>query len=406
MTTLRRLFGDGFRVFFLAAGLFAVLSIALWELYLTFQQIGGGFTLPSAAPPHLWHAHEMIFGYGSAALGGFFLTAVPNWTGAKSAPHRFIAAVAGLWLAGRLAVGFSGHLPPSLVAMVDLAFVPILGAKLLDQLIRQPKPQQMILLGILTIYWIANLTVHLEWLGVTSDTVWSGLRAGLLTLTSMIMVLGGRVTPGFTRNAMVQSGRETGLPQNPMPLAAVAITATLCLPLGYLVGAPDLVLAPVALVAGAAGLSRVALWRGLWTRTRPILWTLHLAYAVNAAGLLALGLAGFGFGAEIAALHLLGIGGVGGATLSIMSRATLGHTGRALVAPRPVALAYALVPLAALARFAGSEAPALYTPAVLTAGALWCMAFTLFVTTLWPVFLGPRLSKPAAGRPPVDVKTR
>ena len=390
MTALKRLFGDGFRVFFLAAGLFAILSMIVWELFLTIHALGGLMEMPTAAPPHLWHAHEMIFGYGAAALGGFFLTAVPNWTGAKSAPHVFIAAVAGLWLAGRLAVWFSGSLPPALVAGADLAFVPVLALKVLTQLVKRPKPQQLIFLVMLTLFWTANLMVHLEWMGWTADTLWSGLRAGLLTLCAMIMVLGGRVTPGFTRNAMVQSGREDGLPRNPMPFAALAIAAALSQPVGYLLGAPEGLLGPLALVAGCAGLIRVALWQGLWTRDKPILWTLHLSYAVNAAGFVALGLANLGQGSEVAALHLLGIGGVGGMTLSVMSRAVLGHTGRALIAPGPVALAYALVPLAGLARFVGSAVPALYTPAVLTAGAIWCLAFALFVTAMWPVFWGPR----------------
>ncbi len=400
MTALKRLFGEGFRVFFLAAGLFAVLAMAVWQLYLTIQALGGVMQLPTAAPPQLWHAHEMIFGYASAALGGFLLTAVPNWTGAKSAPHLFIAVVAGFWLAGRIAVLASGSLPPVLVAVADLSFVPVLAAKLLAQLLKRPKPQQLIILAILTVYWIANLLVHLEWIGLTSDTVWSGLRGGLLTLAAMIMVLGGRVTPGFTRNAMVQSGREDRLPWNPMPLAGFSIAAAIALPLGYLLGLPEGLLGLLALVAGAAGLIRVVLWRGLWTRDKPILWSLHLSYAINAAGLVALGLANLGQGSEIAALHLLGIGGVGGMTLAVMSRASLGHTGRALVAPGPVALAYALVPLAALARFAGSAIPSLYTPAVLTAGALWLLAFLLYVVALWQVFWGPRQPRKPAGRPP------
>ncbi|MBN8630457.1 MAG: NnrS family protein [Rhodobacterales bacterium] len=400
MIALKRLFGDGFRVFFLAAGLFAFLSMAVWEGYQIAQALGGTLDLPTAAPPHLWHAHEMIFGYASAALGGFLLTAVPNWTGAKSAPHRFIAVVAGLWLAGRLAVWGSGHLPPVLVAVVDLAFVPVLAANLLTQLIKRPKPQQMILVAILSIYWVANLMVHLEWTGLTGDTAWAGLRAGLVTLGTMIMVLGGRVTPGFTRNAMVQSGRGDRLPVNPMPLAGLAIAAALTQPLGYLLGAPESWLAPFALIAGTAGLARVALWRGLWTKDKPILWTLHLSYALNALGFLTLGFAQLGLTPEIAALHLLGIGGVGGMTVAIMSRATLGHTGRALVAPRPVALAYALIPLSALIRCLGAELPALSIPAILLAGALWLLAFGLYTAALWPVFWGPRKARSPAGAAP------
>lgn len=394
MIALKRLFGEGFRVFFLAAGLFALVAIGLWlAVFLGLTE------LPAAPPPHLWHAHEMIFGYGSAALGGFLLTAAPNWTGAKAAPHRFIAAVAALWLLGRIAVFASAYLPPVLVALADLSFVPVLGLNLLLMLIKKPKPQQMILLAILALFWIGNLMVHLEWMGLTDDSTWAGLRAGLLALAALIMVLGGRVTPGFTRNAMVQSGREDRLPWNPMPLAALAIAAALTQPVGFLLNAPEALLAPLALVAGLAGLARVALWRGRWTLGRPILWTLHLSYALNAAGFVALGLAGWGLISELAALHLLGIGGVGGMTLAVMSRASLGHSGRPLVAPRPVALAYALLPLAALARIIGASVPGLATAGTFFAGIFWLLAFALYVISLWPVFVGPRAPRPPATPP-------
>lgn len=394
--TLKRLFGEGWRVFFLAAGLFALVAIGFWELWLA---TGGAFGLPVRAAPHLWHAHEMIFGYGSAALAGFFLTAVPNWTGAKGAPQRFIALAAGVWLAGRLALWSSAVLSPVVVAAVDLAFVPLLWGQMLGQLIRRPKPAQMIFLGLLALFWSANLLVHLDWLGL-AGTLDAGIRGGLLTLVAMIVVLGGRVTPGFTRNAMVASGREERLPVNPAPLAAATIAATLALVAAHLLALPAPLRGGLALLAGVGVLARVALWRGSWTRDKPILWTLHLSYAVNGLGLILLGLADLGQGSEVAALHVLGIGGVGGMTLAVMSRASLGHSGRPLVAPRAVALAYALLPLAALARFAGSAWPPLYTPMVLAAGALWLAAFGLHVAALWPVWLQPRAPRAPVNRAP------
>lgn len=399
MTALKRLFGDGFRVFFLCAGLFAILSMLVWDLFLSAATMGIDLSLPAAPLPQEWHAHEMIFGYGSAALGGFFLTAVPNWTGAKSARHLFIAGLAGLWLAGRIALWFSGSLPPVWVAVADLGFLPVLALKILIQLLHRPKPQQMIFLVLLTLFWTANLRVHLDWLGVTASGLWEGLQAGLLTLAAMIMVLGGRVTPGFTRNAMVQSGRETSLPRNPKALAIAAIAPAMLLPLASLIGAPDLLIALLGLAAGAAGLARVALWQGAWTKDKPILWSLHLSYAANAAGIAALGLAQLGLGSELAALHLIGIGGVGGMTLAVMSRATLGHTGRALIAPVPVALAYGLLPLAALARLAAVSLPGLAEPALLLSGGLWVLAFSLFLLALWPAFWGPRLDRRASEAP-------
>ncbi|RID90476.1 NnrS family protein [Gemmobacter lutimaris] len=398
MSAVKRLFSEGFRVFFLSAGLFAVLAMVLWTGWLAFQAAGGLADLPVTMAPQHWHAHEMIFGYGGAALAGFFLTAVPNWTGGKAAPHRFIALAAGLWLAGRLALWFSGALPLPVVAVADLAFAPLLAVQLLMQLLRRPRGPQLLFVAMLALFWLSNLLVHLDWLGLTASAG-QGLRGGLLVLAGMIVVMGGRLTPGFTRNAMVASGREDRLPVNPRPLAAGSVTAAIAVPVACLAGLPETLTGAVALLAGALALCRVALWRGGWTWRRPILWTLHLSYALNALGLVLLGLAGLGFGSEIAALHVLAIGGVGGMTLAVMSRASLGHSGRALVAPRGVVLAYALLPFAAALRWIGSAVPQVYEPAVLASGVLWVMAFTLYLAELWLVWWQPRLPRAPVGAP-------
>jgi uncharacterized protein involved in response to NO len=130
------------------------------------------------------------------------------------------------------------------------------------------------------------------------------------------------------------------------------------------------------------------------------LWVLHLSYAVNAIGFILLGLSGFDILTDISALHVLGIGGVGGMTLAVMSRAALGHSGRALVAPKLLVIAYMLVPLAALTRLIATLAPQMYAFGVLASGALWVLAFALFVIALWPVFWGERIRKAPASPPP------
>lgn len=390
MALLTRLFGEGFRVFFLAAGVFALLAIGLWTLWLTAR-----IDLPTAAPAIQWHAHEMIFGYGGATLAGFFLTAVPNWTGAKAARHIFITAAALIWLAGRIAVLWSGVLPAVLVAGIDLAFLPVLCAKIATQLIRRPKPQNLMFLGLLMILLTANLFVHLEWAGFTADTASRGLYAGLYGLVAMIAVLGGRITPAFTRNAMTRAGRTSGLPRSFGPLDGLGVAAAIALPLATLAHLPAPMVGAIALLAGTVQISRLAFWRTRFTLGQPILWSLHLSFGLIGLGLVLTGLAAFGLGTAIAALHLTAIGGVGGMTLAVMSRASLGHTGRPLVAPIPVALAYVLLPLAAAFRWAASTWPGLYLPATLTAGLLWLLAFTLYLVAFWPVFLGPRLTQSA-----------
>lgn len=386
-----RLFGEGFRVFFLAAGLFGILSVLYWESWLGIHALGGMVTQhPFAPPPHLWHAHEMIFGYATAALAGFFLTAVPNWTGAPPARHVFIASVAILWLAGRLAIWWSGSLPPVAVAIIDLAFLPVLAIQILTQLLRRPKPQNVMFLGLLTILWLSNLSVHADWTGIGGPGTDAGLRAGLLTVCAMIAILGGRVTPAFTRNAMTQSGLQIGWPVSRKPFEIAGVASAIGLPALVLLDMQPALIGGLALAAGTAQLLRLIGWRTGWTMGKPLLWSLHLAYSMLATGYLMLGLAWLGFGSEVAALHLLGIGAVGGMTLAVMTRAILGHSGRPLVAPAPVALAFALMAAAAVIRWIGSSAVIdAYFVSMLLSGGAWLIALTLFLAVLCPAILGP-----------------
>jgi len=389
---MKTLLSAGLRIFFFAAGLYAVFAMGVWEGWLGIQAATGlAPALPFAPPPVLWHAHEMIFGYACAVLGGFFLTAVPSWTGEKSARAAFVSLLAVLWLAGRLAVWWSGTLDPVLVAAIDLAFLPVLGAKIGVQLARRPKPQNMIVLLVIAMIWTGNLMVHLDWIEVTPGSAGAGLRLGLLTIAAMIAIIGGRVIPAFTRNAMRQSGRDTGLPHSHTKVEVAGIASAVLLALFVAVGAPDPLTGATALVAGTAQAARLAGWRGGWTLGQPILWSLHLAFAMLALGYLALAAAMAGWIGEVGALHLLAIGAIGGMTLAMMSRAALGHTGRALVVARPVAWAYGLVALAALIRAVGAEAaPGWYDWAMLISGALWLLAFAGFIAVYWPILTSPR----------------
>jgi uncharacterized protein involved in response to NO len=389
---MQTLLSAGLRIFFFAAALYAVFAMGVWEGWLGMQAAGGQApAAPFAPPPVLWHAHEMIFGYACAVLGGFFLTAVPSWTGEKSARAAFLTLLAVLWLAGRLAVWWSGGLDPVLVAVIDLAFLPVLGAKIALQLARRPKPQNMVVLLLIAMIWAGNLMVHLDWTGATPGSAAAGLRLGLLTIAAMIAIIGGRVIPAFTRNAMRQKGQETGLPRSHRKVEITGIASAILLPLFVAAGAPDQLVAAIALVTGATQAMRLAGWSSRWTLGQPILWSLHLGFAMLALGYLALAAALAGWIGEVGALHLLGIGAIGGMTLAMMSRAALGHTGRALVVARPVAWAYGLVALAALIRAVGAEAaPGWYDWAMLISGALWLLAYVLFIAVYWPILTGPR----------------
>lgn len=384
---------EGFRFFFLAGPVFSIVAMLIWIGWLAVHALGGAFTyLPFGVPPHEWHAHEMIYGYGGAVMAGFFLTAVPNWTGSEPARGLYIASIAVLWLAARFAMLFSAELPALFVSVVDVVFVPVLGAKILANLLKRPKPQNMIFLGLLALMTIGNVLMHLDWMGVLAAGAANGARMGLLTLAALIAILGGRVTPAFTRNAMLREGREDGLPVLRARLDRVGIASAVLLAVAVPLGLGDVWLGAIALVAGIANAARLQGWRGLSVIGQPILWSLHLGFAMLALGYLALaahwlgGLIG-----ETAALHVVAIGSIGGMTLAVMSRAALGHTGRPLVVASPIAWAYGMIALAALVRsFGVTLLPERYYAVMFTSGALWIVALAVFAVIYAPILAGPR----------------
>lgn len=384
---------EGFRFFFLAGPVFGIIAIAIWLGWLGIHAAGGMLTaVPFAPPPHQWHAHEMIYGYGAAVMAGFFLTAVPNWTGTAPARSNYIASIAALWLVARVAILFSATLPSALVAIVDLVFVPVLGLKILSNLLVRPKPQNMMFLGLLALMLVGNLAVHLDWAGLWAGAAAGGNRLGLLTLAALIAILGGRVTPAFTRNALNRGDGGVKLPVSHQRLDQAGIASAIALAVLVPLDLDARLLGAVALLAGLANFARLAGWRGTAVLRMPILWSLHLGFALLALGYLALAAHYFGSPiGEASALHMLAVGAIGTMTLAVMSRASLGHTGRPLVVARPIAVAYVLVALAGVVRAFGlAIAPDHYYAVMFTAGGLWIVAFAIFTFIYLPVLVAPR----------------
>lgn len=392
---LKRIFGEGFRAFFLGAAIWAILSGLIWEIWLGAQVLGGQTGMSHLAmSPYEWHAHEMIFGYAGAAVGGFFLTAVAHGKG------WVIPIVACLWGVGRGVMLYSGSLPPLAVAVVDLSFFLVLVGRIVHQLIRRPKPQHMVFLMFLVALIAGNLAVHLDWIGVVPGASSEGNRMGLLALIGLIVVLGGRVTPGFVRNAMKRADHaEATWPPVTPRLDRASVALSVLLPWSLFVPSLNPM---IALALGVVHGLRVTRWRVTWVLRDPLLWSLIAAQALVVAGLALWAFAQWGIGDEIGALHVLGLGGIGGMTLAVMSRAILGHTGRAPVSPTPVAWAYGLMILSAVTRWLAADLLVRWHDIlVLFAGAAWIAAFVLFLTGLLSALTGPRPVKEVRPTPPL-----
>jgi uncharacterized protein involved in response to NO len=374
----------GFRPFFLLASIHAALSVPIWLIMFL-----GGFEPAGALHGLTWHSHEMIFGYLSAVMAGFILTAVPNWTGRLPLSGARLAALVGLWLAGRLAVAFDPE--PVSAAALDLAFPLLLAAAVWREIVAGRNFGNAPIAAMLTLFALANALDHAAGLFPALHGI--GTRLGLGVAAMLIALVGGRVTPSFTRNWMARMGLSPlpapmdALDRAALLLTAGAIVSWIAAP-GFLVTGALLALAGIFLFA------RLVRWRGYHAFGEPIVLVLHLGYLWLATALVLLGLSAVTGDAIVAssAIHALTAGAVGAMTLAIMTRASRGHTGRRVVADRPTIAIYALVSLGALLRTAAPYADGLYVPVLVAGGVLWSAAFAMFALVYGPMLLRPRAS--------------
>lgn len=379
----------GFRPFFLGAGIWAALTMALWVAV-----ISGTLTLPSAFDPVAWHAHEVMFGYLGAVIAGFLLTAVPNWTGRLPIVGWPLAGLAALWLAGRVAVAFSAYLPPLLVAVIDLSGLTALAGFLAREIIAGRNWRNLIVLGLLAVMVVANGLFHWEAARGGTPAQGVGFRLALAAGILLITVIGGRIVPSFTRNWLVRRGNPAR-PAAPGRVDQLAIAATLAALLVW-IAAPASMLAGVTLVLCAAlQFVRLGRWSGRHTGAEPLVWILHLGYGFVPLGALAMGLSIL-FPAQlagIAAQHLWMAGALGTMTIAVMTRATLGHTGGELTASTATVAIYLAIVASVLLRFSAGFDTALSRGLLDLAGTLWCAGFLGFALVYGRLLLRPKPKK-------------
>ena len=271
------LFGYGFRPLFLLSGLAAMVFIPAWALSFV-----AGTALGSGWPPTLWHGHEMLFGFISSAVAGFLLTAVPSWTGQKGYAGAPLAALAALWLAARVLIASSALWPPVLVAATDLAFLPYLGILVAVPLLRS-RSRNTPLLAVLTLLWLSNLAFHVALLRGDAPLARHALLLGIDLMLILVTVIGGRIVPAFTASALRQAG-SASVPGSRSWLTALAVVSMVAVAVGDLGWSETPVAGALAGVAALVQGARLAQWKSLQTRHQPIVWILHLAYALAARG--------------------------------------------------------------------------------------------------------------------------
>jgi uncharacterized protein involved in response to NO len=376
---------NGFRPFFLLGSVWAGIAMIIWIMALS-----GSASPPSRFDPISWHAHAFVFGYLSAIIAGFLLTAVPNWTGRLPVVGWRLAALAGLWTIGRAAVFASAHLSAAMAAALDLLFPIALGLLIFREIFAGKNWRNLITLSLLAVFTLANLIFHLEAARGLYPAHGMGLRLGLAAILMMIAVIGGRIIPSFTRNWLAQRG-ATSLPVPPMQRFDRAIllfsAATL---LGWVVF-PEAFFTGIALLIVAIGhFFRLLRWKGIHTGPEPLVAILHLAYFFLPLGALAVGFAILWpeLVEPAAAMHLWLAGATGTMTLAVMTRATLGHTGHELHADLATVMIYAAIIGASLIRFLAGFFPLQILFDI--SGTLWCLAFFGYAGFFGHKLLSPR----------------
>jgi uncharacterized protein involved in response to NO len=365
----------GFRPFFLLGALWAAVALGLWLAILA-----GVLALPSALDPIAWHRHEMLFGYLPAIVAGFLLTAIPNWTGRLPVRGPSLAGLVLLWLLGRMAV----LVAPGWAALVlDVAFPVTLAAVAAREVAAGGNRRNLPVVGLLGLLAVADLLSHLESLRVDLPEM-LGDRLAIAVGAMLVTLIGGRIVPSFTTN-WLKARRITPLPapfgrldKAVMALTGAALLVWLAMPAGTLAGA-------LLLVAAAGTAVRLARWRGARTTTEPLLLILHVGYGWLAVGLALLGLAVLGLVPRSAGLHAVTTGAFGTMTLAVMTRAALGHTGRALVADGWTVAVYILVSVGALVRLAAALVPGGHLAVLDVAGLAWGGAFLLYAIRYAPL---------------------
>lgn len=374
------LFSFGFRPMFLVAASFAAVAVPLWMAVWTGQaSLGGPFG------PTDWHVHEMLFGYTSAVIAGFLFTAIPNWTGRMPTRGAPLAALAALWVLGRIAVAGGLGLGPVAVLLLDAAFLSAIGAMVTVEIVAGQNWKNLRVVVPVLVYLAANITFHLEAMQLGGAV--HGRRLGFAMVIVLIALIGGRIIPSFTRNWLAKQG------PGPMPAPfgrfdAASLVLTVATLLVWVASDQSMLTAVALLLAAGVQTVRLLRWRGWRVWRSGLLVMLHVAYGFIPAGLAALGLSALGVLPIAAGLHLLGIGAIGGMTLAVMMRASLGHTGRELRAGPMLTLAFGCVMLAGLVRAAAPSGPGLWLAAT-----LWTCGFAIFVARLAPVLILPNQAR-------------
>ena len=347
----------------------------------------GELEIPTLFAPRDWHVHEMLFGYVAAVIGGFLLTAIPNWTGRLPLQGVPLAVLVSSWLAGRLVTCTAAWIGWKIACAVDALFLALLAAAAAREIIAGQKWSNVPVVAMVSLLGVGNIAFHFE--AHFNGFAEYSTRFAIALVMTLIALIGGRIVPSFTRNwlARQQPGR---LPVPFDRFDSLAVAAGVIALALWVVASASQVAGAALIVAGSLHLVRLVRWAGYRTAPDRLVFILHLAYAFVPLGYFLTGLAALDALPTSAGIHAWTGGAIGTMTLAVMTRATLGHTGRALTASIVTQALYTAVILAALLRICASIETEYMQLLLAAAGVSWTFAFVGFAVAYGRALAMPR----------------
>jgi len=367
----------GFRPFFLLGALYGAAAILLW-----LPLFYGDYALPTAFSPLDWHAHELLYGFVPAIITGFLLTAVPNWTGRLPLAGTPLLVLVLVWIAGRVAIDTSAQMGGLVAAVIDSSFLWLTAAAVAREIVAGRNWRNLKVLLPLSLLACGNIGFHVE--ALTQGAADVSIRVGVASVVLLIMLIGGRIVPSFTRNWLAH--------ENPgrLPIAfnrfdAITIAISVAVLVLWIASPESEATGALALLSAALQFTRVVRWAGDRTLRNPLVLILHLAYVFVPIGFALTGLAALRFVSISTGIHAWMAGGAGSMTLAIMTRASLGHTGRKLAASAATQAIYASILAAGCLRIASAGLSDRIGWLLIAAGAAWIFAFLGFAVSYGPL---------------------
>ncbi|NWN90992.1 NnrS family protein [Marinobacter adhaerens] len=375
--SVSQLFGYPFRIFFLSMTILALLVIPLWVL-----QVTGAINLPLAMPGLFWHQHEMLFGFLSAAIAGFLLTAVCVWTQTERTHGFRLVLLWGVWLAGRLLLALGADLPDWLVQGFNLAFLPLVMLDAGWRIWHARQKRQIMIMVVLGLLWLMQI-------GFVTRLDMAYSHGALIMALALISIVGGRITPAFTTGWLRKQGLDPSAIKTSPGLDMATLFSMILLTASLVTGWQTLT-GILAVIAGTLTLIRLYNWKGWLARKEPLLWVLHLSILWVPVSLYLLAGTLFAGWPSNAWSHAAGTGAISCLILGVIARVTLGHTGRPLVLPKGMVVAFIAVQLSALIRVVTAFEIIPWHPGIGSSSLLFIFAYGMYLVRYTRIIASPR----------------